>query len=52
MTSMHCSRRENRQNGKPSTADEVNFIDPNKVAYFISQERVILQRDPVPSTDI
>lgn len=37
---------------KTSTDDEANFIDPNKAAYFISQEHVILQRDPEPSTDI
>ncbi|MGA9511426.1 MAG: EthD domain-containing protein [Candidatus Sulfotelmatobacter sp.] len=37
---------------KASTDDEANFIDLNKVAYFISQERTILQRDSAPSTDI
>jgi uncharacterized protein (TIGR02118 family) len=37
---------------KASTDDEVNFIDLNKVAYFISQEPIILQRNPEPSTDI
>ncbi|MFY9947984.1 MAG: EthD domain-containing protein [Candidatus Sulfotelmatobacter sp.] len=37
---------------KTSSDDEVNFIDPNRVAYFISQERIILQRDPGPPTDI
>ncbi len=35
-----------------ATADEANFIDLNRVAYFISQERVILQPDPEQSTDI
>lgn len=37
---------------KASTDDEANFIDASKVACFISQERVILQCDPMPSTDI
>jgi uncharacterized protein (TIGR02118 family) len=37
---------------KASSEDEANFIDPNKVAYFISQEHVILQRDPELSTNI
>lgn len=37
---------------KASSDDEANFIDPDKTAYFISQEHVILQRDPEPSTDI
>jgi uncharacterized protein (TIGR02118 family) len=37
---------------KASTDDEANFIDPNKVAYFISHERIILQHDTAPSTDI
>ena len=27
---------------KASTEDEVNFVDPNKAAYFVSHERVIL----------
>jgi len=26
---------------KASSKDEANFIDPNRVAYFVSQERVI-----------
>lgn len=29
---------------KASSADEANFIDPDKVAYFVSEERVILER--------
>ncbi|MGB7602526.1 MAG: EthD domain-containing protein [Candidatus Sulfotelmatobacter sp.] len=37
---------------KASSDDEANFIDLNKVAYFISQECIILQRNPEPSTDI
>jgi len=37
---------------KASSDDEANFIDPNKAAYFISQEHVILQRQPEQSTDI
>jgi hypothetical protein len=37
---------------KASSDDETNFIDPNKVAYFISQERAILQRHSEQSTDI
>jgi uncharacterized protein (TIGR02118 family) len=32
---------------KVSNDDEANFIDPKRVAYFVSQERVILeQREP------
>jgi hypothetical protein len=27
---------------KASTEDEANFIDPGKVAYFVSEERVVL----------
>jgi uncharacterized protein (TIGR02118 family) len=27
---------------RASSEDEANFIDPNKVAYFVSEERVIL----------
>jgi len=27
---------------KASTEDEMNFIDHNKVAYFVSEERIIL----------
>ena len=37
---------------KASTDDAVNFIDPDKVAYFVSQEHVILQRDSEPSTHL
>jgi uncharacterized protein (TIGR02118 family) len=37
---------------KTSTDDEANFTDPDKAAYFLSREHVILQRDPEPSTDI
>jgi len=29
---------------KASTADEANFIDHSKVAYFLSEERIILDR--------
>jgi uncharacterized protein (TIGR02118 family) len=29
---------------KASTEDEANFIDPGKVAYFVSEERVVLDR--------
>ena len=29
---------------KASTADEANFIDHNKVAYFVSEEHVIAER--------
>jgi uncharacterized protein (TIGR02118 family) len=35
-----------------SSEDEANFIDPSRVAYFISQERVILQQNSEPGTDI
>ncbi|MFZ0420797.1 MAG: EthD domain-containing protein [Candidatus Sulfotelmatobacter sp.] len=37
---------------KTSSEDEANFVDPNKAAYFISQERVILQQNPEVGTDI
>ena len=37
---------------KASTDDEANFIDLNRVAFFISHERVILQPDPASSTHI
>jgi uncharacterized protein (TIGR02118 family) len=37
---------------KASSEDEANFVDPTKVGYFISQERVILQRNSEPGTDI
>ena len=30
---------------KAATADEVNFINHNKVAYFVSEEHVILGED-------
>jgi uncharacterized protein (TIGR02118 family) len=36
---------------KASSDDEANFIDLNKVACFVSHERIVLQRDPEPSTD-
>ena len=29
---------------KASTADEANFIDHNKVAYFVSEEHIIAER--------
>lgn len=29
---------------KASTEDEANFVDPNKVAYFVSEEHVISDR--------
>ena len=29
---------------KASTEDEANFIDSGKVAYFVSEERVVLDR--------
>jgi uncharacterized protein (TIGR02118 family) len=29
---------------KASTADEVNFVDRDRVAYFVSEERVILDK--------
>ena len=29
---------------KTSSEDEANFTDPDKVAYFVSEERVILER--------
>jgi uncharacterized protein (TIGR02118 family) len=31
---------------KASTEDEVNFIDHNHVAYFVSEERIILDKQP------
>ncbi len=40
------------QEWKTSSDDEANFIDFNKVAYFISHEHVILQPDLEQSTDI
>jgi uncharacterized protein (TIGR02118 family) len=36
---------------KASSDDEANLIDLNKVACFVSHERIVLQRDPEPSTD-
>lgn len=35
-----------------SSEDEANFIDLSRVAHFISQERVILQQNSEPGTDI
>jgi len=29
---------------KASTEDEANFIDPDKVAYLVSEERIILDK--------
>jgi uncharacterized protein (TIGR02118 family) len=36
---------------KASSEDEANFVDPSKVAYFISHERVIVQGPPEEDTD-
>ena len=40
MESLRAARRS--PEWKASTEDEVNFVDANKVAYFVSHERVIL----------
>jgi len=44
--------REIQREWKTSSEDDANLVDLNKVACFISQERVILQQNPELGTDI